>query len=74
MKLLKYQYNRFNSWRDALIAYNAGASYVVNNKELLKETEDFVSKNAEEVEAFRVRMLGARGELKKLFSEFKNVD
>lgn len=42
-------------------------------KELLKETEAFTSNNADEIEAFRIRMLGSKGELKKLFSEFKNV-
>jgi len=42
-------------------------------KELLKETEAFASNNADEIEAFRIRMLGSKGELKKLFAEFKNV-
>lgn len=42
-------------------------------KELLKETETFNSNVAEEIEAFRIRMLGSKGELKKLFAEFKNV-
>jgi len=42
-------------------------------KELLKETESFNSNNAEEIEAFRIRVLGSKGELKKLFAEFKNV-
>lgn len=42
-------------------------------KKLLKETEAFNSNVAEEIEAFRIRMLGSKGELKKLFAEFKNV-
>ncbi len=42
-------------------------------KQLLKETANFEAKNLEEVEAFRIRILGSKGELKKLFAEFKNV-
>jgi phenylalanyl-tRNA synthetase alpha chain len=42
-------------------------------KELIEETEKFSATAAEEVEAFRVRMLGSKGELKKLFAEFRNV-
>lgn len=39
MSILKYQYERFGSWKNALIAYNAGASYVYENKELPSNTE-----------------------------------
>jgi len=42
-------------------------------KQLIKETASFEAKNLEEVEAFRIRILGSKGELKKLFAEFKNV-
>ncbi len=42
-------------------------------KTLLKEVEKFESKSKQEIEAFRIRVLGSKGELKKLFSEFKNV-
>ena len=42
-------------------------------KQLLKETANFEAKNLEEVEAFRIRILGSKGELKRLFAEFKNV-
>lgn len=42
-------------------------------KELLEETKAFTSKSAEEIEAFRVKMLGSKGEMKKLFAEFKNI-
>lgn len=42
-------------------------------KELLEETKSFKAKSLEEVEAFRIRLLGSKGELKKLFAEFRNV-
>lgn len=42
-------------------------------KSLLKEVEKFESKSKQEIESFRIRILGSKGELKKLFSEFKNV-
>jgi len=42
-------------------------------KELLEETKAFKAKSIEEVEAFRIRLLGSKGEMKKLFAEFKNV-
>lgn len=38
MSILQYQYERFGSWKKALIAYNAGASYVYGNKELPSKT------------------------------------
>jgi phenylalanyl-tRNA synthetase alpha chain len=42
-------------------------------KELLKEVESFSASKAEEIESFRVRILGNKGELKKLFADFKEV-
>lgn len=42
-------------------------------KELLQETKEFKAKSVEEVEAFRIKLLGSKGELKKLFAEFRNV-
>ncbi|MEQ8907891.1 MAG: phenylalanine--tRNA ligase subunit alpha [Vicingaceae bacterium] len=42
-------------------------------KALLEETQAFNSKDLEAIEAFRIRLLGGKGELKKLFAEFKNV-
>jgi phenylalanyl-tRNA synthetase alpha chain len=42
-------------------------------KELLEETKVFQAKSLEEVEAFRIKLLGSKGELKKLFAEFRNV-
>jgi len=42
-------------------------------KELLEETKKFNSKNAAEIEAFRIKLLGNKGELKKLFAAFKTV-
>lgn len=42
-------------------------------KELLEETKAFKAKSLDEVEAFRIKLLGNKGELKKLFAEFRNV-
>ena len=42
-------------------------------KELLEETKEFNAKTIEEIEAFRIKLLGSKGELKKLFAEFRNV-
>lgn len=42
-------------------------------KELLEETIAFVSKDAQQIEEFRIKILGSKGELKKLFAEFRNV-
>ena len=42
-------------------------------KELLQETKEFKAKSLEELEAFRIKMLGNKGDLKKLFAEFRNV-
>ena len=41
--------------------------------ELLKNTENFTSNSIEEIEKFRIAMLGKKGEITALFSEFKNV-
>jgi len=43
-------------------------------KDLLKEVEEFASGDGEEIEKFRIKMLGSKGELKKLFAAFKEVD
>ncbi len=37
----------------------------------IKEIESFVSKNVKEIEDFRIKFLGSKGEIKRLFSEFK---
>jgi len=42
-------------------------------KELLQETKEFKAKSLEELEAFRIKLLGNKGEIKKLFAEFRNV-
>ncbi|MBE9469517.1 MAG: phenylalanine--tRNA ligase subunit alpha [Bacteroidetes bacterium] len=42
-------------------------------KKLIKEAEQFSAKNIEEIEKFRINFLGKKGEITKLFSEFKNV-
>src|SRR5690554_3395219 len=42
-------------------------------KSLLEETKNFAAKSIEEVEAFRIKVLGSKGELKKLFAEFKSI-
>jgi len=42
-------------------------------KLLLEETKNFTAEKAEEVENFRIKILGSKGELKKLFAEFKNI-
>src|SRR5690554_2806778 len=42
-------------------------------KSLLEETKNFSAKSMEEVEAFRIKVLGSKGELKKLFAEFKSI-
>jgi phenylalanyl-tRNA synthetase alpha chain len=42
-------------------------------KSLLEETKNFTAKSLEEAEAFRIRVLGSKGELKKLFAEFKSI-
>ena len=42
-------------------------------KTLIKEAEQFSGKNIEEIEKFRIKFLGKKGEITKLFSEFRNV-
>ncbi len=42
-------------------------------KALLEDTKKFSSFKAEEIEAFRIKILGSKGELKKLFTEFKSI-
>jgi len=42
-------------------------------KEIQKEIESFVAKNAEELESFRIKYLSKKGRLTELFEEFKNV-
>lgn len=42
-------------------------------KELLKETEAFKVKTAEELETFRLKYLSKKGEISQLFGDFKNV-
>ena len=40
---------------------------------LLKRVEEFQPKAEAEIEEFRVRMLGRKGEMNELFEEFKQV-
>ncbi|NBG64917.1 phenylalanine--tRNA ligase subunit alpha [Acidiluteibacter ferrifornacis] len=42
-------------------------------KELLAEVEAFNSNVAKDVEEFRIRILGSKGQVKALFDDFKNV-
>ena len=42
-------------------------------EEIQKEIESFLAKNAEELEAFRIKYLSKKGRLTDLFEEFKNV-
>lgn len=41
--------------------------------ELLKEVEQFTAQKPEQVEEFRIKILGSKGALKDLFADFKNV-
>ena len=41
-------------------------------KKLLEETKAFAEKDAAKIEEFRIKVLGSKGELKKLFAEFRN--
>ena len=41
--------------------------------ELLNEAEGFISDSLEEIEQFRISMLGKKGKITTLFGEFKNV-
>ncbi len=42
-------------------------------KEILDEVENFNSKAAQEIEDFRIKILGSKGKVKALFDDFKNV-
>jgi phenylalanyl-tRNA synthetase alpha chain len=42
-------------------------------EELIQEVDAFVAQKADEVEAFRIKLLGRNGELKELFDAFKSV-
>ncbi len=42
-------------------------------KGLIKEAEQFSAKNIDEIEKFRIKFLGKKGEITKLFSEFRNI-
>ena len=42
-------------------------------KRILEETNAFSSSDQSKIEEFRIKILGSKGELKKLFAEFKNV-
>ncbi len=41
--------------------------------ELIQETDKFISTSKEEIEKFRILMLGKKGKITALFAEFKNV-
>ena len=41
--------------------------------ELIQETDKFLSTSKEEIEKFRISMLGKKGKITSLFAEFKNV-
>lgn len=42
-------------------------------KRLIKEAEQFSATNIDEIEKFRIKFLGKKGEITRLFSEFKNI-
>ena len=42
-------------------------------KELIAEAEAFKAQTKEEVEAYRIKLLGQKGIVKQYFAEFKNV-
>lgn len=42
-------------------------------KELLGEVDDFKAESKEQLESFRIRLLGSKGKIKELFVDFKNV-
>ena len=43
-------------------------------KQTLEEVEQFQPKTIQEIEDFRIRLLGKKGSITQLFEEFKNVD
>jgi phenylalanyl-tRNA synthetase alpha chain len=42
-------------------------------KQHIEEAKAFTTTNKEELEAFRIKLLGSKGILKDFFAEFKNV-
>lgn len=42
-------------------------------KELLEEVEEFKAESKEQLEGFRIKLLGSKGKIKDLFADFKNV-
>ena len=42
-------------------------------KELLLEVEGFKAESKEQLEEFRIKLLGSKGKIKNLFADFKNV-
>jgi len=42
-------------------------------KALLNEVDDFSAETKEQIEEFRINLLGSKGKLKSLFADFKNV-
>ena len=42
-------------------------------KELLAEVEKFKAENKEQLEDFRINLLGSKGKIKDLFADFRNV-
>ncbi len=44
-----------------------------NIKELLIEVENFNAQSKEQLEDFRIKLLGTKGKIKQLFADFKNV-
>ena len=40
---------------------------------LLSQVEDFKAENKEQLEDFRIQLLGSKGKIKGLFADFKNV-
>lgn len=42
-------------------------------EEILKEVAVFKAENKEQLESFRIKVLGSKGQIKSLFAEFKNV-
>ena len=42
-------------------------------KELLSEVEEFKAESKEQLEDFRIKLLGSKGKIKDLFADFKNV-
>ncbi len=47
---------------------------IENVKKLIDEVAAFTAASEKEIEEFRIRILGSKGELKQLFAQFKDVD